>query len=402
LRDRTAVLLSPPSDFHDLETLIRGRIREMISDILDEELAAGLGADRHERGPGRAGYRHGSSPPRQLVTSLGPVEIEVPRGRLKTPTGTKEFESQIIRRYERRTPRLDAALLASYFAGTNTRKVKLALKPLVGGTALSKSAVSRVVKRLESLFQAWRERDLSQESYPILILDAIRVAVRMARRVVKVPVQAVIGVNESGEKVLLELRLAPSESHKSWQGVIESLAKRNLAAPRLVMLDGNAGLIRSVREAWPEAELQRCTNHKLENLLAKAPKHCHTELKRDYAAITHAENGEQAKTAYEAFLRKWKKLVPEVAVSLEEAGLELLTFYGYPQEMWKSLRTTNLIERVNGEFRRRVKTQGSFSTEASALVLLYGLIASGTIRMRKIDGHHLLKSFLAQDERMIA
>lgn len=402
MRDRTAVLLSPPADFQDLETLIRGRIRETISEILDEELSAAIGAGRHERGPGRTGYRHGTSQPRQLVTSLGPVPIEIPRGRLKTPTGTEEFQSQIVRRYERRTRRLDAALLTSYFAGTNTRKIKLALKPLVGGTALSKSAVSRVVKRLESLFQAWRERDLSEERYRILILDAIRIPVRMARRVVKVPVQAVIGVNESGEKVLLELRLAPSESHKSWQGVIESLAKRNLVAPPLVMLDGNAGLIRSVREAWPETELQRCTLHKLENLLAKAPKHCHAELKRDYGAITHAENGAEARKAYEAFRRKWQKLVPEVVVSLEEAGLELLTFYNYPKAMWKSLRTTNVIERVNEEFRRRVKTQGSFSTEASALVLLYGLIASGTIRMRKIDGYPALAEVVARAEKKIA
>lgn len=374
----------------------------MIGAIFEEEVSAALGAGRHERGEHRLGHRHGSSPPRQLVTSLGPVEIELPRARLKTPTGTREFQSQIVGRYERRTRRLDAALLASYFAGTNTRKVKLALKPLVGGTAMSKSAVSRVIKRLESLFHAWRERDLSQERYSILVVDAIRLAVRMARRVVKVPVQVVIGVNESGEKVLLELRLAPSESHQSWQGVIENLVKRGLMAPGLVMLDGNAGLIRSVREAWPETKLQRCGLHKLENLLAKAPKHSHAELKRDYGAITHAESGEAARKAYDAFLKKWRKLVPEVAVSLEEAGMDLLTFYEYPKAMWKSLRTTNLIERVNEEFRRRVKTQGSFSTEASALVLLYGLIASGTIRMRKIDGYQHLAELATRFEREVA
>lgn len=236
---------------------------------------------------------------------------------------------------------------------------------------------------------------MSQDAYAILVLDAIRLPVRMARRVVKVPVQVVLGVKESGEKELLELRLAPSESLKSWEGVIERLVRRNLCTPRLVMLDGNAGLLRSVREAWPTAERQRCTHHKLENLLAKAPKHCHEELKRDYGAITHAEDRKQAEKEYDAFLRKWEKLVPEVATSLEEAGHDLLSFYNFPSEMWKSLRTTNLIERVNEEFRRRVKTQGSFPTEASALVLLFGLIASGTIRLRKIDGYYLLSESLA-------
>ncbi len=140
MKDRTAELLAPPCDFHDLETLVRGRIREIIHEILDEELEASLGASRHERHAGRKGYRHGSRPPRQLVTSFGPVEVKVPRGRLQTETGTEEVESQVVRRYERRTRRLDAAMLTSYLVGANTRKVKLALRPLVEGTAMSQNA----------------------------------------------------------------------------------------------------------------------------------------------------------------------------------------------------------------------------------------------------------------------
>jgi transposase-like protein len=402
MKDRTAQLLAPPADFHDLETLIRSRVREMIVELLDEEVQGALGACRRERTAARTGYRHGSRPPRRLMTSFGAVEVAVPRARLRTVAGTKEFESNLVRRYARRTRRLDAALITSYLTGTNTRKIRLALKPLVEGTAMSRSAVSRVVKRLQDLFVLWRGRDLSRESYTILVLDAMRLPVRLARRVIKVPVQAVVGVKASGEKELLELRLAPSESLKAWAGVIEGLVARNLAAPRLVLLDGNAGLIRAVREAWPEASLQRCTWHKLENLLAKAPKHCHAELKRDYAAITHAENRAAAEKAYAAFCRKWQPLVPEVVVSLEEAGSELLTFYDFPAAMWKSLRTTNLIERINEEFRRRTKTQGSFPTEAAALTLLFGLLASGAIRLRKIDGYHELAAMMAGTRREIA
>jgi len=402
MRNRTAELLAPPPDFHDLETLVRGRIREIIDEILEEELEAALGAGRYERTPERRGYRHASRPPRRLMTSFGPAEVELPRGRIKTETGTKEFKSQIVRRYERRTRRLDAAMITSYLVGTNTRKVSLALKPLVEGTAMSRSAVSRLVKRLQDLFETWRGRDLSQESYAILVLDAIRVPVRLARRVIKVPVQAVVGVRATGEKELLDLRLAPSESLKAWEGVVEALTRRNLSAPILVMLDGNAGLIRSVREAWPETRLQRCSKHKLENLLAKAPKHCHDELKRDYNSIMYAENHEEAEKAYEAFCRKWQKLVPEVVVSLKEAGEELLSFYDFPCEMWKSLRTTNMIERVNEEFRRRIKTQGSFPTEGAALTLLFGLVASGAVRLRRIDGYQKLNEVVAREQRKIA
>jgi len=399
MKQSTAELLAPPVGFRDLETLIRGRIRDLISEIVEAELSAALGAESHERTAERRGYRHGARPPRTLVTSFGPTKVAVPRGRLRTETGTKEFESVIVRRYERRTRRLDAAMLTSYLSGTNTRKIRLALQPLVEGTALSRSAVSRLFRRLQAHFEVWRGRDLSKEDFAILVLDAIVLPVRLARRVVRVPVQVVVGVRASGEKELLELRLAPSESRASWAGVIEGLVGRGLRAPRLVQVDGNAGLIGSVRAAWPETLLQRCTKHKLENLRAKAPKHCHEELKRDYGAITHADDREAAEKAYQGFVRKWEKLVPAVAASLEEAGLELLTFYDFPPEMWKSLRTTNVIERVNEEFRRRVKTQGSFPTEGAALVLLFGLIASGTIRLRKIDGFDELRSFLEGEER---
>jgi putative transposase len=388
VKDLTPDLLSPSRHFRDLETLLRIRTREWIAEILEEEISAAVGASSHERCTGRRGYRHGRRPPRRVVTGYGPVEVTAPRARMETEEGLKEFQSEILPRYQRRSRRVDASILACYLAGANTRKVKLALRPLTEGTALSRSAVSRLTKRLQELFEKWRSRDLGEETYPFLIADAMRLPVRLARRVVKVPVQAVIGIDETGEKVLLDLRIAPSESLKAWEGVMEGLVERNLGTPIAVILDGNRGLIGSVRRLWPKAEIQRCTKHKLENLLAKAPKHCHEELKRDYGAITHAENLETAQKAYEAFLSKWRRLVPEVAASLEEGGRELLTFYQFPREMWKSLRTSNLIERLNEEFRRRTKTQGSFPTEQSALTLFYGLIASGTIRMRKIDGHY--------------
>jgi transposase-like protein len=227
-------------------------------------------------------------------------------------------------------------------------------------------------------------------------MDAIRLPVRLARRVVKVPVLVVLGVRESGERELLDLRLATSESTEAWSGQVERLVKRNLPPPVLVQVDGNRGLMRSVETHWPKTKIQRCCQHKYENLKSHCPKHAQAELKRDYRSITHATNGEEAKTAYEAFCRKWKKLVPEVEKSLIEAGDQLLTFYQFPKAMWKSLRTTNGIERLNLEFRRRTKTQGSYPTEAAALHLLFGMLASGVIRLRRIDGHRHVAQLVAQ------
>jgi transposase-like protein len=142
--------------------------------------------------------------------------------------------------------------------------------------------------------------------------------------------------------------------------------------------------------------VQRCTVHKLRNLERNAPAHVLEEIKADYHRIVYAVSLAEARKAYAAFVRKWRKRCPGVVASLEEAGDELLTFFPFPAEQWKCLRTTNAIERLNEEFRRRVKTQGSFPTEDAAMVLLYGLVATGQIKLRKIDGPHLVRAVLAK------
>ena len=396
MKKSTAPISIPQLPFSIIEAKIRGRIREIIEACLAEEVDAALGAGSYERTDGRRGYRHGHKPARTVVTGFGVTEVRQPRARLKTGEGYEEFEGQLLGRYERRTKDVDAAILSCYLSGTNTRKIKLALRPLFKGTAMSKSVVSRVVKRLREHFDAWRSRDLSEERYVMLIADAMRLPVRLARRVVKVPVQAVLGVREDGEKELLELRIAPSESLQAWQGVMEGLAQRGLPSPIVVVIDGNKGLIGAVRRVWPEAMIQRCTKHKLENLKSAAPMHAHDELKRDYHAIVNATDLDEARQAYRSFVRKWEKLVPEVSRSLEEGGEELLTFYQFPRPHWKTLRTTNMIERLNGEFRRRTKTQGSFPNEEAALVLLYGLLATQMIRLRKIDGYQKMQDVIGK------
>ena len=370
----------------DLQERIRGRVRQAIEAVIEEELTLALGAGEGVRVESRTGYRHGQKI-RRVVTEDGPRDLAIPRGRIFREDGRdEEWHSDLLPRYQRRARKVDEVILGAYLAGANSRRIRKALQPLLGAQFLSKSAISRIVGRLRGVFDTWRSRDLSQEKCVYLYLDAMRLPVRMARRVVKVPVQAVVGVRPDGQKVLLSLEIAGSESTASWTAVVKGMADRGLPAPLLVILDGNAGLVRAVRETWPKAVIQRCTKHKLENLLAKAPGHCHPEIRRDYAQITHPASPEEAHQAYEAFLRKWRPLCPSVAESLEEAGQMLLTFTRFPRSQWKSLRTTNAIERLNEEFRRRTKTQGSFRHEASALTLLWGLVAFGQIVLRKIDG----------------
>ena len=370
-----------------LSEAIRLRIREAITEIAGEELNAALGARPHERTESRRGYRHGSEE-RTLTTGSGKTTFNMPRAKIFTAGGeAQEWQSTMIPRYARRCRAVDAALLGMYFGGVNTRKVKQAIRPLLRNSPLSKSSISRLIVRLKEYFEGWRRRSLATEDVRYIYLDGICVRVRCGGRTESLPVLAAVGVRADGEKVLLALELCGAESTTSWKGLIESLSARGLRAPRLAVIDGNPGLAQALAQTWPKTDRQRCAVHKLRNLHDHAPKRLYDEISDDFHAIVYAEGYASGCAAYEAFLRKWRRSCEGVTRSLEEAGMELLSFYRYPQSQWKSLRTTNIIERINGEFRRRIKTQSSFPSEQSVLLLLFGLMASGMIRMRRIEGH---------------
>lgn len=379
----------------EIRQVFRAKILNALHEMLKEELDAVLGSERYERTDRRRGYRHGVEE-RRVTTETGPVTVRVPRARVRqSDDSTAEFQSAILPRYARRTREVDEAILGAYLAGANTRRIRRALAPLLGEAHLSKSAVSRVVGRLRALFESWDQRDLSEERCVLLYLDAINLRVRLARRVVKVPVLVALGVEEDGKKHLVGLRLAVRESGSSWRELVADLHRRGLGAPLLVISDGHPGLVKAI-ELWPEAKVGRCTIHKLRNLLDHCPRHAHGELRRDYHRIVYARDGLAAREAYDTFLSKWSRLCPAVARSLEEAGTKLLTFYEFPRAMWKSLRSTNPIENLNREFRRRTKTQASFGTEAAAVTLLFGLVAFGQITLRRIDGHQHLPRVVAE------
>jgi len=379
----------------DVSSLFRRRILEAVELVLEEELSAALGTDRYERSEERRGYRNGHEE-RRVTTEVGPQTLSVPRGRLVEADGSShEFQSQVLPRYARRTRKVDEAILGAYLAGANTRRIRRALQPLLGSEHLSKSAVSRVTARLKAQFAAWCERDLSAEHWPIVFLDGFYLKVRMARRVVSVPVLAVLGVAADGSKQLVALSLAISEAQTHWAHVIADLQRRGMPSPALIVSDGHRGLTKAM-EAWPKAQVQRCVVHKWANIKDHCPVHARREVKRDYDAIIRAKSGMAAREAYRSFVQKWSKLCPPVVRSLEDAGERLLTFYAFPKPLWGALRTTNTLENLNREFRRRTKTQASFPTEESAVTLLYGLVAFGQIALRRLRGYrHVLQSLIA-------
>jgi len=376
-----------PMTTGDLEMAIRQRARLMIDAIVAEELEQALGAAPSVRsGETRTGYRHGTRE-RTLTTSLGPTTFAMPRARLVTAAGmTEEWRSQLVPRYQRRSAQVDEAMLGVYLSGTNTRRIKGALAPLLRGGPLSKDAVSRLVGRLADDFETWRTRDLAADGIQYLMLDGWYPKVRIGKRRVRVPVLVTLGVRADGDRVILDVRLVGDESTAAWRDVIHSLVARQIGIPTLAVIDGNPGLAAALREQWPTLAIQRCTTHKLRNLEAKAPAHLREELAEEYRRMIYADSRATVDQARGRFLKKWRLRCPAVIECLDEAGEDLFTFLRFPPSQWKALRTTNALERINEEFRRRTKTQASLPGQDAVLFLLFGLLRTGQVKLRKMDG----------------
>lgn len=385
-----------------LEAGIRDRIRGFIEELIEEELAAALGRGRYERrrhdddGPGAeasdavplSGHRHGHRE-RQLVGSFGPVEITVPRARVTADGRTDEWKSKVLPRYARMTRQVEALIAGTYLAGTNTRRVRRALAALFKG-AIGKDTVSRVWRRVKTDWEAWSKRPLGEEDIVRLILDGTVVRVRLDKKATSISLLVVLGVRRDGQKVLLAVKNMGGESEAAWRTLLDDLVARGLKTPEFLIIDGGAGLEKALAALWPEVPTQRCTVHKHRNLLAHAPDHLHEEVSADYTDMIYAESANEIEQRRKAFLRKWRLKCRGVADSLEEAGERLFTFTRLPSSQWRSARTSNAVERLHEEFKRRIKTQTVLPSPETAAMLFWALLASGQITMRKVNGWQTL------------
>ncbi|MGD0848290.1 IS256 family transposase [Bradyrhizobium sp.] len=383
--------------FDPIETEVRARSRQFIEELIRGELDAALARPRYGRGKMAGneamaevtGHRHGSRT-RSLTGTFGPIEIAVPRARLTKPEGgTAEWKSQALRAYQRRTLAADALIASSYLAGTNTRRVRRALAALFGGT-VGKDTVSRTWRKVKSDWDAWNSRSLAEEPIVRLILDGTVVRVRLDRKATSISLLVVLGVRADGQKVLLAIRSMGGESAEAWRTVLGDLIKRGLRRPEFLIVDGAPGLDKAIAAVWDGVPVQRCTVHKHRNLLAHAPERLHEEITADYNDMIYAATPEEIAARRKAFIRKWRLKHRAVADSLEEAGDRLFTFARLPPSQWRSLRTTNAIERLHEEFKRRIKTQTVLPSADTAAMLFWALLASGQINMRKVDGWQTL------------
>lgn len=374
-----------------IEDRLRETVRATIEALFDEELAAFLGRLRYDRdGGARKGYRHGRRD-RQIVGTFGAEIVSVPRARIEGEDGrTTEWRSKALPRYQRLTKRAEALIAAVYLAGTNTRRVKRALFGLFQG-AVGKDVVSRAWRKVKVDWDAWAARSLAEEDIVRLILDGTVIRTRLDRKATNISVLAAIGVRRDGQKILLSIRHMGGESTAAWRQVLDDLDARGLRRPAFVIVDGAPGLEAALTALWDaDLPIQRCTVHKHRNLLGHAPKTMHDELTEDYRDMIYAETAAEVETRRKAFLRKWRLKCRAVANSLEEAGERLFAFTRLDPSQWKSARTTNAIERLNEEFRRRIKTQTVLPCAETVPMLLWALLASGQITMRKVDGWETL------------
>lgn len=395
-----------------LDLLLKQGARLLLEAALEQEIVEALGRLPYERrDEGQAGYRNGKRT-RKLTSGVGELEVEVPRVRgLEQP-----LVSQVLPQRVRITEQVKELLPGLYIEGLSCRDFRRALGPSLGEAGLSKSAVSATCREVKERFAAWRLRSLASEEVVYLYLDGFYLGLRAGSKE-KEGVLVAHGIRADGSRVLLGVVLGYRESTASWKGFLDDLVSRGLRPPKLVVCDGNAGLLRAVGETWPLAGVQRCIAHRLRNVLAKVPKKLQEAVKRELRCIFYAANEAEARQMARRFAEKWGAELPSAVRCLMSCLDSCLTFYRFPEEHWKRLRTSNILERAFKEVRRRTNVAGRYPTEEAGLSMVWAVLmdsaggwrgvqmAGPTLRLVEQAAAKLPKSMWAinaQEERLAA
>jgi putative transposase len=353
------VLLDDPGFLREL-------VERAVQQILEAEMTEHVGAAPYERVEGRTGQRNGYKP-RALRTRVGTLNLLVPQDREGT------FSTRLFSRYQRNEKALVLALMEMYVEGVSTRKVKEVTEELCG-ISFSKSLVSSLASSLDSELEAWRNRRLEAQAYPYLFVDARYEKVRVDGRVVSQGVLVVLGVRDDGFREILAVEVADTESEATYQELFRSLKGRSLKGVELVVSDDHGGLKAAVSRHFQGASHQRCQVHYARNLLGMVSYASRKDLGADLRAIFAAPAREQALQIASSVARKWRKKGSEkVAEHLEEHLEECLTFLSFPESHRRRIRTTNGLERLNQEIKRRTRVVRIFPNREACLRLVTAL-----------------------------
>jgi putative transposase len=353
------ILLDDPDFLHEI-------VERVLQELLEAEMTEHIGAAPHERTDARKGHRNGYKP-RTLRTRVGTLNLLVPQDREGT------FSTRLFSRYQRNEKALVLALMEMYVEGVSTRKVKEVTEELCG-TTFSKSLVSSLAGSLDSELEAWRKRRLEAASYPYLFVDARYEKVRVDGRVVSQGILVVSGVREDGFREILAVEISDTESEATYQELFRSLKRRGLSGVELMVSDDHGGLKAAVGRHFQGACHQRCQVHYARNLLGMVSYASRKELAADLRAIFAAPAKEQALQIASSVARKWRKKGSEkVAEHLEEHLEECLTCLAFPESHRRRIRTTNGLERLNQEIKRRTRVVRIFPNREACLRLVTAL-----------------------------
>lgn len=365
----------------NLFEMIRADVKQSVSlymsELMDVELTEFLGRQRYQRIAGQCNHRNGSYPRKYTLKGIGEVNVRIPRDR------KGEFETQVIPRSKQYEDVLREDLCAMFLSGVSTRTLSLISEKLIG-RRISPTEVSKASKQLANAVERWRERDLSVEAIKYMYIDGTLFSMRIDGSVEKVPVLVVIGVTEAGHRTVLGLQSGDKESATNWREMFKDLKRRGLDASfiQLGVMDGLPGLEKVFKEEFTNARVQRCQVHVARNILAKVPKKLKKEVADQVRSIFYASTKSKAIEFFEIFKAQREKELPSAVRCLENSLDSCLTYLQFPQEEWVCLRTTNVIERVNKEFKRRTKPMEILAGERSCYTLLTFVCLKMELRWR--------------------
>ena len=355
----------PERIFEMIRVEIRENVGEYLSKLMDVELTHFLGRERYEHGQGDVDHRNGSYGRNFTLKGIGEVQVEVPRDR------ESEFKTQVIPRSKRYEDELRQDLSFMFLTGTSTRTLSMISTRLIG-RKISASEVSNANKELIDAVEEWRNRDLAGETIKYIFLDGVNFDMRIDGSIEKVPVLVAIGVTETGQKLVLGFQAGDKESAPTWREFFKDLKGRGLDGSTMVLgvMDGLPGLEKVFKEEFPKAKVQRCQVHVARNVLAKVPKKLKKAVADDMRSIFYASSKSKAMEFFDIFKDRWQRDLPSAVKCLENSLEACLTFFICPEEEWISLRTTNIIERLNKEFKRRTKPMEIVAGENACYTLL--------------------------------
>jgi len=374
--------------YGELEEFARGKIREHLQDLLEQEVSEWLGREKSERKQSsleQVGYRNGYGKARRFTMSIGTVEIRRPRVR---DLGER-FISKILPLFKRQTKQVRELIPQLYLHGLASGDFELALRELLGeGAPLSASSIQRLKEKWQGEYEQWKGTAIEEKDWAYFWADGIYVKAGIGKE--KAALLVVIGVQEDGQKRFLALEPGYRESKESWAGVLRQLKSRGVRSARLFVGDGNLGLWAAVGEVYPQSQEQLCWNHKMLNVIDAVSKKEQVQAKEHLKAMMYAESRQEALTERKRFEQAFRHN-PKAIKTVVENWERLTTYYDFPREHWKHLRTSNVVESPFSRVRLRTEASRRFKSQINATCLIWKTMMVAEMSFRKLNAPYLVE-----------